>query len=71
MHKYKKSWKQLRKKVEAELKLYKSGDMMSMAESIHGEHMCEYFLAYMDDIEYVNHISKNKPDKLDKKSKEK
>ncbi len=42
---------ELIEKYEKELKAHKSGEMMSMAESVHGEKWCEIILKDLKELE--------------------
>lgn len=48
---YKKMWEALKKWVKSDKECYAKGVMCSMAESFHGEKVCEDILKYIETIE--------------------
>lgn len=48
---YKKMWETLKEQVKSDKEYYTEGYMCSMAESVHGEKVCEDILESMSNIE--------------------
>lgn len=48
---YKTMWEELKSEIKQDLKYHESGEMQSMAESVHGETKCKAFLHKMKRIE--------------------
>lgn len=48
---YQEMWEKLKQKLISDVEYHKSGEMQSIAESIHGESKCKEILQYMTQIE--------------------
>lgn len=48
---YKKMWETLKIKIKSDKEYYAEGYLCSMAESVHGENVCENILQYIETIE--------------------